>query len=110
MGLAMVVFGATSVSAENLQHSTNSAKVSIYPGDYCFNPGEKTVNSFGEKLICTLKGNRKAWARYVAAAPQTPVNLSLVRSSDKASPNHNFFDATWKSPSNNVVATSLNYW
>ena len=106
----MVVFGALSASAENLQHSTNSAKVSINPGDYCVNPGEKTVNSFGEKLICTLNGRRRVWARYVAAAPQTPVNLSLVRSSEKASPNHNFFDATWKSPSNNVIYPFLSYW
>jgi len=110
MSLAMVVFGALSASAENLQHSTNSAKVSINPGDYCVNPGEKTVNSFGEKLICTLNGRRRVWARYVAAAPQTPVNLSLVRSSEKASPNHNFFDATWKSPSNNVIYPFLSYW
>jgi hypothetical protein len=110
MSLAMVVFGASSASAENLQHSTNSAKVSINPGDYCVNPGEKTVNSFGEKLICTLNGRRRVWARYVAAAPQTPVNLSLVRSSEKASPNHNFFDATWKSPSNNVIYPFLSYW
>ncbi len=106
----MVVFGALSASAENLQHLTNSAKVWINPGDYCVNPGEKTVNSFGEKLICTLNGRRRVWARYAAAAPQTPVNLSLVRSSEKASPNHNFFDATWKSPSNNVIYPFLNYW
>ena len=110
MSLAMVVFGASSASAENLQHSANSAKVSINPGDFCVNPGEKTVNSFGEKLICTLNGRRRVWARYVAAAPQTPVNLSLVRSSEKASPNHNFFDATWKSPSNNVIYPFLSYW
>lgn len=100
LSLAMLVLGSSSASAN----------VSVYPGDYCFNPGEKTVNSFGEKLICSLNGKRKAWARYVAAAPQTPVNLSIVRSSDKASPNHNFFDATWKSPSNNVIYPVLNYW
>ena len=110
MSLAMFVFGASSALAEKLQHSTSSAKVSINPGDYCVNPGEKTVNSFGEKLICTLNGRRRVWARYVAAAPQTPVNLSLVRSSEKASPNHNFFDATWKSPSNNVIYPFLSYW
>ena len=93
-----------------LGSSSASANVSVYPGDYCFNPGEKTVDSFGEKLICSLNGKRKAWARYVAAAPQAPVNLSIVRSSDKASPSHNFFDATWKSPSNNVIYPVLNYW
>ena len=87
-----------------------SALTSVYPGDYCFNPGEKTVNSFGEKLICTLNGKRKAWARYVAAAPQKPTNLVITRSKDKASPNHNFFDATWVSPSNNVIYPFINYW
>ncbi len=106
----MMGFGASSTSAKKLQYPVISANISIYPGDYCFNPGEKTVNSFGEKLICTLKGRRKIWARYVVAAPQTPVNLSIVRSSDKASPNHNFFDATWKSPSNNVIYPVMNYW
>ena len=110
MGLVMVVFGVSSASAENLQHSTNSAKVSLNPGDFCLNPGEKTVNSFGEKLICTLNGQRRAWARYVATAPLMPTNLSILRSKDKASPGRNFFDATWKSPSNNVIYPFLNYW
>lgn len=90
--------------------SSASANVSVYPGDYCLNPGEKTVNSFGEKLICSLNGKRKAWARYVAVAPQKPTDLSIVRSKDKASPNRNFFDTTWISPSNNVVYPYLNYW
>ena len=87
-----------------------SALTSVNPGDYCFNPGEKAVNSFGEKLICTLNGKQKTWARYVAAAPQKPTNLVITRSKDKASPNHNFFDATWVSPSNNVIYPFINYW
>ena len=102
--------GASNASAKNLRYPTVSAKPSEYPGDYCFNPGEKIVNSFGEKLICTVDGKRKAWARYVAAAPIAPTNLSILRSKDKASPGRNFFDATWVSPSNNVTYPYISYW
>lgn len=90
--------------------SNASALTSQTPGDYCFNPGEKTVNSYGEKMICTLNGKRKAWARYVATAPIAPTNLAIVRSKDKASPNRNFFDVSWKSPSNNVIYPYVSYW
>ncbi len=89
---------------------TATALTAVYPGDYCFNLGEKTVNSFGEKLICTLNGKRKAWVRYEAVAPQKPTNLAIVRSKDKASPGYNFFDTTWVSPSNNVIYPYINYW
>ena len=87
-----------------------SALTSQFSGDYCANPGEKTVNSFGEKMICKPVNRRKAWVRYVVGASHVALKLSIVKTTKNTNAAYNIFDVSWESPSSNVTNSNVIYW